>query len=400
MGQECRQSTMEELQKRIQQLEEQLRRRDQETQEKIRDLETILRLSALINSALDLKTVLDNIMHAAEQLTGAETSSLLLYDEETDELYFSVARGEKGEALEEIRLKRGEGIAGYVLETGEPVLVQDVRTDPRHAVRVDQTSGFVTRNLIAVPLRIDHTLKGVLEVLNKKEGTFTQHDLEDLMSLSVLSAIAIDKAQAHQDLQQLFEQAIRALVSALDARDPYTRGHSERVTDYSVTIAQEMGLNRSDVERIRLSALLHDIGKVGVPDAILLKDGRLTDQEYEIIKQHPEIGYRVLRNMKRLGPYLDGVRYHHERLSGRGYPLGLMGDAIPLDARVIAVADVYDACTSDRPYRKAFPPEKALKILNEGKGTEFDPVCVEAFERAFHKGLVGGRSYDADAVSF
>ncbi len=391
---------IESLRKRVQELEAELERRTRQAEEKIRDLQTVLRLSALINSALDLQTVLDTIMHSAEELTGAETSSLLLYDEATDELYFSVARGEKGETLQEIRLKRGEGIAGSVLQTGEPLLVQDVSRDPRHASRVDQASGFVTRNLIAVPLRIDTTLKGVLEVLNKKDGTFTEEDLDDLMSLSVLSAIAIDKAQAHRDLQELFEQSIRALVSALDARDPYTRGHSERVTQYSVLIATEMDLPQPDRDRIRLSALLHDIGKVGVPDSVLLKESRLTDQEYEIIKQHPEIGYRVLKTMKRLEPYLDGVRYHHERLSGRGYPLGLRGDAIPLDARIIAVADVYDALTSDRPYRRAFPPVKALQILIDGKGTEFDPHCVEAFERSFAVGSVGAVSYDTDMAAF
>ncbi len=377
-----------QLERRVAELEAELARTRAESAQRIRELETMLHLAEQINQSLELPTVLNSIMRAAETLTAAEASSLLLYDPETDELFFEVATGEKGEQVKQVRIKRGQGFAGYVLATGEALLVNDVASDPRHAKVVDQQSGFVTRNLIAVPLRIGETVKGVLEVLNSREGHFASADVAALQTLSTLCAIAIDKAQAHQALQELFWDLVRAMVSMLDARNPYTRGHSERVTEFSVAIAQEMGLSEVDCERIRLSALLHDIGKVGIPDAILLKDGRLTEEEFAIMKRHPEIGYRILEPIDQMRPYLAGVRYHHERLSGKGYPLGLKGDEIPLDARIIAVADVFDALTSDRPYRTALAPTAAIEIIRKDTPNDIDPDAFAAFLRAWEKGLI------------
>lgn len=307
-----------QLERRVAELEAELARTRAESAQRIRKLEMMLHLAEQINQSLALPVVLHSIMQAAETLTRAEASSLLLYDPETDELFFEVATGEKGEEVKQVRIKRGQGFAGHVLATGEALLVNDVANDPRHAKVVDQQSGFVTRNLIAVPLRIGETVKGVLEVLNSRDGFFAPSDVAALQTLSTLCAIAIDKAQAHQALQELFWDLVRAMVAMLDARNPYTRGHSERVTEFSVAIAKEMGLSDADCERIRLSALLHDIGKVGIPDAILLKDGRLTDEEFAIMKRHPEIGYRILEPIDQMRPYLAGVRYHHERLSGKG----------------------------------------------------------------------------------
>jgi len=377
-----------QLERRIVELEAELSIAKAQAQDQVHHLQTVLSLMTQVNASLDLNTVLTSIMSAAEILTNAEASSLLLYDPETDELFFEVATGEKGESVRQIRLKRGQGIAGYVLEAGEPILVDDVAKDPRHTKIVDKQSGFVTRNLIAVPLRIDETIKGVLEVLNCRSGTFTQGDVNELMAISSLCAVAIDKAQSHQALQDLFWDLVRAMVSMLDARNPYTRGHSERVTDFSIAITRELGLNEADCERIRLSGLLHDIGKVGVPDAVLLKEGRLTDEEFALIKLHPEIGYRILAPIKQMKPYLAGVRYHHERLSGRGYPLGLKGDEIPLDARIIAIADVFDALTSDRPYREALDPETSIDIIRKDVPNDIDPNVFAAFLRAWEKGEI------------
>ncbi len=377
-----------QLERRIIELEAELQRTRLEAAQRIAELEAMLHLAGEINRSLALPVVLTSIMRSAETLTAAEASSLLLYDPETDELFFEVATGKKGEQVKQVRLQRGQGFAGYVLATGEALLVNDVANDPRHAKVVDEQSGFVTRNLIAVPLRIGERIKGVLEVLNSHKGAFSPSDVAALQNLSTLCAIAIDKAQTHQALQQLFWDLVRAIVAMLDARNPYTRGHSERVTEFSVAIAQEMGLPDADCERIRLSALLHDIGKVGIPDAILLKDGRLTDEEFAIMKRHPEIGYRILAPIKQMQPYLDGVRFHHERLSGKGYPLGLKGDEIPLDARIIAVADVFDALTSDRPYRGAFSPATAVEILRKDTPNDIDPDVLAAFLRAWEKGLI------------
>ncbi|MFC4775921.1 HD-GYP domain-containing protein [Paenibacillus sp. GCM10023252] len=185
---------------------------------------------------------------------------------------------------------------------------------------------------------------------------------------------------------QLLQSYFFTLAAALDARDPYTAGHSERVAQYAVRIGELAGLGKDDVETIRKSALLHDIGKIGVRDAVLLKDGKLTDEEFDQIKQHPVQGENILRRIEpadAMAALLPGVRSHHERYDGRGYPDGLAGDAIPLLGKIIAIADAYDAMTSDRPYRKGMDRAKALSILEGGKGEQWDPLYTELFIRSF-----------------
>lgn len=182
-----------------------------------------------------------------------------------------------------------------------------------------------------------------------------------------------------QEKEQLMVNMIRTLVSAIEAKDHYTSGHSERVALYTKRLAQQMGYDESDVEKLYLSGLLHDVGKIGVSDAVLKKDGKLTDEEYAEIARHPDEGWSILSDLEQLRYVLPGVLHHHERWDGRGYPDGLAGKSIPLDGRVMAVADAYDAMTSDRPYRSGMPTEKAESILREGAGSQWDPECIEAF---------------------
>jgi len=366
-----------------------------EGERQVKQLRLLLSLTAKINSSLELKSVLTSILRAAEEVTDAEASSILLKSD-SGELTFEVATGESAEVLRRIFVKPGEGIAGYVVSTGKPVIVNDVEKDARHKREVDEVTGFRTRNLLAVPLRLSGEVIGVIEVLNKRkrcedgteEAGFDEADLNDLMLLADLSAIAIDKARKHEALQDLFLSSIKALAAALDARDPYTRGHSERVAQFALSIAEELGMDEASRRRIELSALLHDIGKIGIEDSVLRKPGRFTDEEYERMKTHPEKGYHILRLIKQLEPNLPGVRYHHERSDGSGYPLGLSGDDIPLDARIIAIADVFDALTSDRPYRPAHQPEDAIQMIRSDVGKRFDPVVFEAFMRAYEKGKI------------
>ncbi|MEN0110139.1 MAG: HD-GYP domain-containing protein [Planctomycetota bacterium] len=182
-----------------------------------------------------------------------------------------------------------------------------------------------------------------------------------------------------REKEQILVSVVRSLVSAIEAKDPYTRGHSERVALYTQRLAEEVGYTVPEGERIYLAALLHDVGKIGVSDSTLKKTGKLTDEEYAEISKHPDEGWAILCDLQQLRYVLPGVLHHHERWDGRGYPDGLAGDAIPLDGRVMAVADAYDAMTSDRPYRKGMPSEKAESILRGGAGVQWDPACVEAF---------------------
>lgn len=192
---------------------------------------------------------------------------------------------------------------------------------------------------------------------------------------------AVSVRVAQETLQSAYVEFVGSLASALDARDRYTAGHSRRVSDFSRITALALRLNAADVERIRVGALLHDIGKIGVADSVLQKSGRLTDEEFAQVKEHPVIGRRILEGVRGLAPYLGAVELHHENWDGSGYPTGQKGDETPIDARIIHVADAYDAMTSDRSYRRGLTHERAIEILREYAGTQFDPQIVELFGR-------------------
>jgi putative nucleotidyltransferase with HDIG domain len=183
------------------------------------------------------------------------------------------------------------------------------------------------------------------------------------------------------DREQLLTGVLRTLVNALDAKDSYTCGHSDRVAEFARLIAQDMGVDEKECEQIHLAGLLHDIGKVGIPDQILNKTSAVTELEMERIRQHPTIGYEILKHLSSFEYVLPGVLHHHESFDGTGYPHGLSGASIPLSARILAVADAWDAMTSDRPYRVGMPPDRATSILNNGSGRQWDPQCVTAFLR-------------------
>lgn len=196
------------------------------------------------------------------------------------------------------------------------------------------------------------------------------------------------KIQAERN-NQLLESYFATLAAALDARDPYTAGHSLRVAEYAVSIGLLAKLTEEEIQDLRKAALLHDIGKIGIPDAVLLKEGRLTEEEWEQIKGHPVLGEAILKQIEpadAMAPFLPGVRSHHERYNGGGYPDGLEGEAIPLFGRIIAVADAFDAMTSDRPYRKGMDEDTAITILEEGRGTQWDPYFAQLFVEAYRKG--------------
>jgi putative nucleotidyltransferase with HDIG domain len=183
------------------------------------------------------------------------------------------------------------------------------------------------------------------------------------------------------ELEKTSATTLIALTRALDARDQDTEGHSERVADLAVEIGTEMGLNDTVLSPLRLAALLHDIGKIGVPDAILHKPGSLNEDEWAFIRKHPQTGYDILKNIPFLEPSLDAILHHHEKFNGKGYPAGISGNAISLSARILAVVDVYDALTSNRPYRPAFSSEKALEIIRGESGQQFDPEIIQALLR-------------------
>lgn len=321
-------------------------------------------------------------MGASVQVMGAKASSLMLLEKESGELIFRTTWGGK-EKIKELRLKVGEGIAGRVAKTGKPLLIKDVKRNPRFSSRFDQTTGFKTKSILCVPLKIKDRIIGVVEVLNKIEGSFSKEDMRVFSALASQAAVAIDNARLYTELEALFFSIIKSLSTAIDAKDPYTEGHSERVSDYAVETAEGLDLGEEEIKRVKLAGLLHDIGKIGIDDRILRKTKELTEEEYNQIKNHPTYGADILRPIKKLKEIIPGVKYHHERWDGKGYPEGLKGEEIPLLGRIIGVADTFDALTSNRPYRKALSKKKALDIIKENVGTQLDKAAVESFLQVF-----------------
>ncbi|MBC8356466.1 MAG: HD-GYP domain-containing protein [Planctomycetes bacterium] len=211
---------------------------------------------------------------------------------------------------------------------------------------------------------------------------FGTHEATLMSSSAAILATHARNVELFREREELLVSMVRALVSAIEAKDEYTRGHSERVALYGKRVAEELGLGEDYCERLYLTGLLHDVGKIGVRDAVLRKPGPLTDEEFEEIKQHPDKGWAILQDLEPLTYVFPGVLHHHENYNGRGYPDGLAADNIPLDGRILAVADAFDAMTSDRPYRSGMPQEKAEAILKDGAGKQWDPEMIDAFFRA------------------
>jgi HD-GYP domain-containing protein (c-di-GMP phosphodiesterase class II) len=358
------------------------------TRARLEILETMEEMGRLLNSTLDEREVRKRAMEAATRLMHSEAGSLLLIDPDTKELFFEVALGEKGEKVSEIRLKPGEGIAGWVAETGEAQIVNDAHSDPRFFRRADDRSGFVTRNMICVPVRLREKTTGVLQDINKKKGKFNQADLEGLKALSSQVAIAIENAGLYKELKETFFNTVSALGDAIEAKDAYTGGHTKRVLEYSIIVGKRLALSPSEMDNLKLAAALHDIGKIGVEDRILGKPGKLDPDENEVMESHSIIGARIVENIRPLREIVPGIRHHHEQYDGKGYPDVLKGEEIPLIARVIAVCDTYDAMTSDRPYRRGLSSETALEEIRIKAGTQFDPHVVKAFLAAYESGEI------------
>ncbi len=219
-------------------------------------------------------------------------------------------------------------------------------------------------------------------------GTAEIADLsESFNRMSASIRTAFDQVQrAARENRELFLASVRALAEAIDAKDPYTRGHSERVAAYAAAIAAEMDLPAPEVERIRLSALLHDVGKIGVDDRIIRKPTALTEEEFQIMKTHPIKGAAIMSAIPQLADVIPGMRYHHEKFSGGGYPEGIAGEEIPLQARIVTVADTFDAMTTTRPYQKAMETDYVVERIRQYAGARYDPVVVDAFVRAYEKG--------------
>ncbi len=341
---------------------------------------------------VSLRPLLSKIVSVARKETRSDTVSLMLIDEPTQEMRIEAAVGLPELIVQSARKKVGERLAGWVAAQKTPLLLQ--KESAKDAWIWEAMKKEEIASAISVPLISSKKVIGVLNV-SRKIGSGPYHD-SDVEFLSVLcgqAAIAIENAKLfgqirakEGELRAANFDSIKALAEALESKDAYTRGHSDRAEEFALAVGEMVGIAPERMEYLRYAAILHDIGKIGVPDAILNKPASLIPKEYDIMKTHPEKGAEIVRQIKYLAPVVPLVQHHHENWDGSGYPLGVSGEAIPLESRIVAVLDAYDAMTSDRCYRKAPGLKFALEELRRFSGTQFDPRVVEAFLKVVEKG--------------
>ena len=349
-------------------------------------LGALMGIGRTINSSLGLKRVLEEVMDTLIELMRAERGFLMLRESSNGELSVRIARGIAHINLEEETFKVSRTIVGKVVESGEPILTTNAQDDPRFNSQLS-IAAFQLRSILCAPLKIKNELIGVIYVENRaRAGIFQENELGMIKAFADQAAVAIDNAQlfenlqaSNRELQEAYQATLEGWVQALDMRDKETEGHTQRVTILTERLARSMGVEGDALINIIRGALLHDIGKMAIPDGILLKPGKLTDDERALIQKHPQYAYDMLKRIDFLLPAIDIPYCHHEKWDGTGYPRGLKGEEIPFAARIFPVIDVWDALISDRPYRKGYPQAEVLELIKADSGKHFDPRVVEAF---------------------
>ncbi|HJS18679.1 MAG TPA: HD domain-containing phosphohydrolase [Anaerolineales bacterium] len=361
-----------------------------ETEFKIRrqmeQLSALRSIDLAIASGLDLSLLLSMLLEQVAGLLGIDAASVLLLNPKTTMLEFVSGKGFRSNILRHTRLKLGEGCAGRVAQERRLINVLDLQNNRMEFTRspLFAGEGFIT--YYGVPLIAKGRVLGVLEIFQRSSLNPDSDWLDFLKTIAGQAAIAIDNAMMFKELQisnielnLAYDATIEGLSRALDLRDKETEEHTRRVTDITLKLASALGVAEADKVHIRRGAILHDIGKVAIPDQILFKRGPLVEEEWKIMKQHPDIAVQLLSPVTYLTHALDIPHWHHEKWDGTGYPDQLTGERIPFFARLFAFADVYDAMTSDRPYRPAWQREDALQYIDSQSGRHFDPNIMPVF---------------------
>jgi len=356
-------------------LEEKVSLRTRELKKSQDNLSKLYHISRVISSTLKLDDVLKVILDFSVKISGANRGSVILLDERKNIFSIKAAYNLSEKIIREVTFAKDENTIGWVVKNKKTLYIKDLEQDKRFLKK--ETMDYKIKQLLMVPIVIEGEVKGVINLDNNT--SFTTDTINLLKSFSEQAAVAINNAHLYQKIQDNYFEIIKALAQAIEAKDPYTYGHSERVMKYAVLIAQKLGLQEREKESLRYAAILHDIGKIGVRGIVLNNPRGLTSEEYDEIKKHPLIGEGIIKPIELLQPIRPLIRHHHEWNNGKGYPDGLSGENIPLGARILAVADAYDAMKSDRPYRKALTEETAIRELRQGGGTQFEPKIVEVF---------------------
>jgi HD-GYP domain-containing protein (c-di-GMP phosphodiesterase class II)/uncharacterized protein HemY len=349
---------------------------------------SLLRVGEAISGVREMNELMTVISRETERALSAERCTLFLYDDSKNELW-SRYTSPDGCACHDIHIPAHVGVTGYVVKTGQAQNISNTKDDPRFSADVDSPPDVDTHSMLCSPMknRSDEII-GVFQVINKltggklNGGCFQRSDEELLAAISNNAGVAIENARLYDELKMTFESFIKTLSTTIDARDPITAGHSERVTEYSLLIGEIMGLSPEEMQALKYAGLLHDIGKIGVREEVLMKQGRLTVKEYAHIQEHVYYTGEILKNI-RFEKHLACVPLiaasHHEKFDGSGYFRGIAGDDIPLGGRILAVADVFDAITSRRQYRSRMPFDRVINVFCDESGKHFDTNVVEAF---------------------
>ena len=348
----------------------------------------LVKIGQAVAAEKDIDTLIRTIAEETKIALNADRCTVFLYDKEKNELYSKVATGL--DDVKELRIPAGKGLAGHVVQTGETINIKDAYKDKRFNPDVDKKTGYHTQTILCMPIKnFNQEIIGVFQVLNKFDETFTIDDEDLLVAIASSAGISLENAQLFErqrrmleEQKVIFDSFIETLASSIDARDKITSGHSTRVKMYAKLIAEEFGMEKNDIYILEKAAALHDIGKIGIRDSVLQKEGKLTPEEYKHIQEHVEITHNILTkiHMSRDFEQIAEIACsHHEKFDGTGYHRGLKGEEIPFGGRILAVSDVFDAITSKRHYRDKMPIEKVVDIIMNGSGSHFDPLVVEKF---------------------
>jgi HD-GYP domain-containing protein (c-di-GMP phosphodiesterase class II) len=355
-------------------LEKKVKLRTQELEKSKDKLSILYNISRVISSTLKLDNILKVLLDFSVKISGANRGSVMLLDEKKNIFSVKVAYNISEKVIRETTFAKDENTFGWVVKNKKPLYIKDLEQDKRFSKK--ETVDYKIKQLLMVPIIIENEVKGVVSLDN---ASFTTDIINLLKSFSEQVAVAINNAHLYQKIQDSYFEIVKALAQAIEAKDPYTHGHSERIMQYSLIIAEKFNLSEEEKESLRYAAILHDIGKIGVRGIILNNPDGLTVSEYDEIKKHTIIGENIIQPIELLRTIKPLIRHHHEWFNGKGYPDGLSKEDIPLGARILAVADAYDAMKSDRPYRKALTEETAIQEFKRGSGSQFDPRVVEVF---------------------
>ncbi len=357
-----------------------------QTDSRMQQLLALRTIDMAICNSFDTTLTLAILLEQVTKQLGVDAADILAFNVTTQTFKFSSECGFRTPMLQHTLIKYGAGFAWRVVRERQKVVVPDIRAEADGLQRTPDLSSEQFITYVGIPLLAKGQVKGVLEVFQREPLALDAEKYAFLEMLAGQAAIAIDNSELFEHLQSsnaelgmAYDSTLAGWANALELRDKETEGHTRRVTDLTIRLAEKLGVNQNDIVHIYRGALLHDIGKIGVPDSIVLKPGPLTIEEFATMCKHPQYAYDMLSQIAYLRQALDIPYCHHEKWDGTGYPRGLKGEQIPLGARIFSVVDVWDALTSDRPYRKAWQAEKARQYIQEQAGFQFDRSVVAAF---------------------